>query len=71
MIRNIASDAIMSAGMKCLIDKLGIVDAEIFISTLRESSFDYTEWRRSNLWPGMSLNEILALAAKRESEHLV
>ena len=52
--------------MKCLIEKLGTVEAEMFISIIRENTFDYTEWRRDNLWRGMSVDEIFELAAKRE-----
>ncbi|MCL1874754.1 MAG: hypothetical protein FWF87_00680 [Synergistaceae bacterium] len=66
MINNVATNAIMSAGMKCLIDKLGSVEAEMFLSIVRENTFDYTEWRRNNLWKGMSVEEIFELAAKRE-----
>jgi len=66
MMINATTDAIMSTGMKCLIDKLGTVDAEVFVSVIRNNSFDYTEWRRDNLWPDMSIDEILKLAATRE-----
>lgn len=66
MITNATTDAIMSAGMKCLIDKLGTVEAEVFVSMIRQASFDYTEWRRDNLWQGMSIDEIFKLAASRE-----
>ncbi len=52
--------------MKCLVEKLGIVEAEMFISTIRDEMFDYTEWRQNNLWKDMSLDEIFDLAAKRE-----
>ena len=66
MITNAITDAIMSTGMKCLVDKLGTVEAEMFISMVRQNSFDYTEWRQDNLWQDMSINEILKLAADRE-----
>ena len=68
MINNAATNAIMSVGMKCLIEKLGVIDAEIFISALKDSVFDYTEWRQDNLWKGLSAGEILQLAAQREKE---
>ncbi len=68
MINDVAANAIMSSGMKCLVEKLGIVEAEMFISMIRESTFDYTEWRQDNLWKGMSVNDILNLAADRENE---
>jgi len=68
MISKIATDAIMSSGMKCLVEKLGTVEAEMFISIIRENTFDYTEWRRNNIWQGMSVDDIFKLAAKRERE---
>jgi len=68
MIHNATTNAIMVAGMKCLTEKLGVVEAEMFISMIRENTFDYTEWRRDNLWQDMSLDEIFELAAKREKE---
>ena len=37
---------IMDAGMTCLIEKLGIVEAERFISILIREKSDYTKWRR-------------------------
>ena len=37
---------IMAEGMKCLIENLGIVEAEIFISNIIKEPFDYTEWQR-------------------------
>jgi hypothetical protein len=33
---------IMSEGITCLLDHLGSVETEIFISTLLKDSFDYT-----------------------------
>ena len=33
-------------GMKCLVDQLGIVDAEAFIAVVIREQFDYTEWQR-------------------------
>lgn len=40
------TDAIVkSEGMDALFDKLGMVDAERFISLLLKENFDYTEWQ--------------------------
>ncbi|GHV53650.1 hypothetical protein FACS1894216_12040 [Synergistales bacterium] len=58
--------AIMTAGMKCLRDSLGVVEAEIFIANIKQEHFDYTEWRRDNLWTDMTLDEILTQAAARD-----
>ena len=31
-------------GLECLVEKLGIVNAEHFIATIKRESFDYTAW---------------------------
>ena len=67
-IQNATTDAIMVAGMNCLREKLGVVEAEVFLAMIRENTFDYTEWRRDNLWQDMSLDEIFQLAAEREKD---
>jgi hypothetical protein len=59
------TDAIMMAGMRLLNEKLGAIETEIFISTLSASKNNYTEWRRDNLYKGMSVEEIAHSAAKR------
>jgi len=52
---------IKSNGMKALVDNLGLVEAEKFISLLQREQFDYTKWQR-NLWAGMSVQEISKMA---------
>ncbi|MCM1263031.1 MAG: hypothetical protein NC313_09960 [Butyrivibrio sp.] len=37
---------IMSRGMKCLTEQMGIVEAEQFISAIIREKFDYTKWQR-------------------------
>ena len=37
---------IMSRGMKCLVEQMGIVEAERFISVIIREKFDYTKWQR-------------------------
>ena len=37
---------IMSRGMKCLMEQLGVVDAERFVATVIREKFDYTRWQR-------------------------
>jgi hypothetical protein len=44
--------------MKVLIEKLGNIEAERFISVLLREPFDYTEWRKGNLCIGMTVEEI-------------
>ncbi len=53
---------IMDAGFACLVEKLGIVDAERFISMIKRDSFDYTIWRRE-YFDGMDLEQISEEAA--------
>ena len=48
---------LMNTGMKILIDKLGNVDAEKFISLIIREPFDYTKWQR-NMFAGMSVEQI-------------
>ena len=58
--------AIMSIGMKALREALGTIDTELFLVTVKSTRFDYTEWRRDNLWIGMTAEEILDKAAKKD-----
>ena len=37
---------IMDTGVACLVEKLGVVDAERFVAMIKRDSFDYTIWRR-------------------------
>ena len=37
---------IMNRGMQCLTEKLGVVEAEQFISIIIREKFDYTKWQR-------------------------
>ena len=37
---------IMDKGINCLIEKLGTVDTERFISVIIREKFDYTKWQR-------------------------
>jgi len=54
---------IMEKGMRSLVDSLGEVDAERFITKLIREPFDYTKWQR-NLFDGMSIEEINNEAAE-------
>ena len=37
---------IMNKGMRCLMEQLGVVQAEQFVSTIIRERFDYTRWQR-------------------------
>lgn len=44
-------------GMRLLIENMGKVDAERFISLVIREPFDYTEWQ-ADLFQGVSLDEL-------------
>ncbi|GHT31949.1 hypothetical protein AGMMS49574_14590 [Bacteroidia bacterium] len=48
---------------------MGILDAERFVALLLREPFDYTEWRKENLFAGMNLDEIIDQADKYHKEH--
>ena len=50
-------------GMRVLINNLGQVKAERFISLIIRDPFDYTEWQR-NLFNNTSVKELSSLAMK-------
>ena len=37
---------VMNKGIECLLEKLGIVETEQFISVIIREQFDYTKWQR-------------------------
>ncbi len=41
-----STDVIVDTGIRCLIEKLGIIDAERFISTIIREKSDYTKWHQ-------------------------
>ena len=55
--------ALRNEGMKILINKLGHVEAERFISLIIREPFDYTEWQRG-MFDNMSVRELSNLAMK-------
>ncbi len=44
-------------GVEMLIQNLGLVATERFISLMNRKGFDYTEWRR-DLWKGETIEEV-------------
>ena len=40
--------AILNDGINCLIEKLGVLETEIFISHILRESFDYTAWQKEH-----------------------
>jgi hypothetical protein len=65
-MRNTA--VIMSEGINCLLNHLGSVETEIFISNLLKEPFDYTEWQRE-YFAGISMEAFNRQAAQYDKEH--
>lgn len=59
---------IMDAGFACLVEKLGVVDAERFVAMIKRDSFDYTIWRR-DYFDKMNLDQISTEAAAYAQNH--
>ena len=53
--------------MNALVQTLGMVDTERFISIIKRDTFDYTEWRRG-LWNDMTIDEIYNEAAAQSEK---
>jgi hypothetical protein len=57
-----ATEAVIRrVGMEALLEKLGRVDAERFITSIIREPFDYTEWQHK-LFDGLSVEELSARA---------
>jgi len=54
---------------RILLEKLGALETEIFISNLLREPFDYTKWRRDNLYADTPLHELNQKAAQFAKEH--
>jgi hypothetical protein len=63
IVRNrLETEAVLrKEGMEALLDKLGRVDAERFITSIIREPFDYTEWQ-SQLFKDLSVEELSAKA---------
>lgn len=55
---------IRKEGMSVLLEKLGSVDAERFITLIIREPVDYTEWRRDNL-----VDEDVRILSKKAMEY--
>jgi len=62
---------LLSKGMECLMENLGLVEAERFISLIQAEKFDYTEWRKNNLFVGATVEELSEEAMKYRREKAV
>lgn len=59
---------IKKKGFKILIEKLGDVDAEKFISLINKEPFDYTQWQ-SSLWSDQTVDQVSEKAMNYRSKN--
>jgi len=65
----ITDEELKVQGVRALIDALGDVQAERFVSLLMRAPFDYTKWQAS-LWPDAGVEELSreAMRLRRASD---
>lgn len=51
------TNIIMNDGINYLVEKLGIVETEVFITNLIKEPFDYTKWQKEH-FKDISLEEL-------------
>lgn len=59
---------IMNQGMSCLLEKLGTVGTEQFISVIMRERFDYTKWQQQR-FDDMSSDEFQEAAVSYAKEN--
>ncbi len=61
---------IMDTGFACLVERLGVVDAERFVAMIKRENFNYTLWRRE-YFDRMDLKQVReeAMAYARSHPH--
>ncbi len=59
---------ILDQGFSCLVDNMGVIDAEYFISLIKRDDFDYTVWQRE-YFDKMELGEFAAKASTYANNH--
>lgn len=64
----ISNMEIMNQGMSCLLEKLGTVGTEQFISVILREKFDYTKWQRQR-FDNVSSDEFQKAAIAHEKEN--
>lgn len=65
---NLSDEELVEQGYACLLEHLGTIGTERFISYIKCERFDYTQWRKG-LFEDKSSKEIIDAAAKYEEEH--
>ncbi len=67
-MNTITETEIKLKGMEALINTLGEVNAEKFVTLMMREPFDYTEWQR-DLWNDKSVEEISKMAMEYRAKN--
>ena len=59
---------IRKEGMDCLLKSLGVLETEVFISSLLRDRFDYTKWQRE-YYANHTLNDFLSKAQEYDKNN--
>ena len=59
---------ILDQGFACLVDDMGVIDAEYFISLIKRDDFDYTVWQRE-YFDRLKSGEFVAEASAYADSH--
>lgn len=59
---------ILDRGFACLVETLGVIDAEYFISLIKRDDFDYTVWQRE-YFDKMAVGEFAEKASAYAESH--
>lgn len=59
---------ILDQGFSCLMENMGVIDAEYFISLIKRDDFDYTIWQRE-YFDKMESGEFAAKASAYANSH--
>jgi len=59
---------IRKEGMDCLLKSLGVLETEVFISSLLRENFDYTEWQRE-YFANQPLDDFLSKAREYDQKN--
>ena len=59
MTKTITDNELRISGFTVLVQAFGDVNAERFIALMNREPFDYTEWRRENLFVGETVDSLM------------
>ena len=68
MTKTITDNELRISGFSVLVQTFGDVNAERFIALMNREPFDYTEWRRENLFVGETVDSLMDKARAMYAE---